>query len=98
MLPRRTDWIAAIALIAPSALAQDGPSSAARSAEMRELAGAITLVRAADGSKAAPLPEPIYRFDDPARGHPDGSLWAFGESGRPAALLSLALEKTDRGD
>lgn len=81
----------------PATPAEDGPSSAARSAEMRELAGAITLVPASVGTKAELIPEPIYRFDDPARGHPDGTLWAFGRTGRPAALLCLALEKTDRG-
>jgi hypothetical protein len=82
-----------------SATAQDGPrsTSAARSAAMRELAQAITLVPAPAGTKSELIPEPIYRWDDPARLFSDGTIWAFGKSGRPDALLCLSLEKDHRG-
>jgi hypothetical protein len=73
------------------------PSSAARFLAMRELAGALTLVPALGTARAERIAEPIYRFDDPARSFSDGTLWAFGKSGRPAALLCLSLEKADRG-
>ncbi len=88
-----------LCLAASSARTQDGPRSttAARSAAMRELARAITLAPAPAGTKSDLILEPIYRFDDPARRFSDGTIWAFGQSGRPDALLCLSLEKDDRG-
>ncbi len=104
MPDRQPIWIAATALVgvclaARSASPQDGTrsTSADRVAAMRELAQAITLVQAPAGTKAALISEPIYRFDDPARLFSDGTIWAFGKSGRPDALLCLSLEKNDRG-
>jgi hypothetical protein len=73
-------------------------TSAARFAAMRELARAIRLAPASGGTKSELVPEPIYRFDDPARLFSDGTIWAFGNSGRPEALLCLSLEKNDRGE
>jgi hypothetical protein len=97
-------WIASMALIglclaASSARTQDEPpsTSAARTAAMRELAQAITLVSTPTGTKAELISEPIYRFDDPARRFSDGTIWAFGKSGRPDALLCLSLERNKRG-
>ncbi len=86
-------------LAASSARTEDGPplTSAARSAAMRKLARAITLAPAPAGTKSELISEPIYRFDDPARLFSDGTVWAFGKSGRPDALLCLSLEKNDRG-
>jgi hypothetical protein len=88
-----------LCLTASSAREQDGPgsASAARCAAMRELAQAITLVPVPAGTKSELMSEPIYRFDDPARLFSDGTIWAFGKSGRPDALLCLSLEKNDRG-
>jgi hypothetical protein len=39
--------------------------------------------------------DPIYRFDDPARNVLDGTIWAWGRSGRPAALLTLSVQKKE---
>jgi hypothetical protein len=64
---------------------------------MRELAQAITLAPAPTGAKSELISEPIYRFDDPARLFSDGTIWAFGKSGGPDALLCLSLEKNNRG-
>jgi hypothetical protein len=104
MLDRPPILIATLALVgiclaAKAAMPQDGPpsTSAARSAAMRELAQAITLVPAATGTKSELIGEPIYRWDDPARLFSDGTIWAYGKSGRPDALLCLSLEKNDRG-
>lgn len=33
--------------------------------------------------------EPLLRFDDPTRAFADGTLWAWGEQGRPRALVSV---------
>jgi hypothetical protein len=90
-------------LILSFALAGDGPQGADRQAErlraMREFADGV-VVQAdspADQRKSERLAEPIYRFDDPARLFSDGSVWAWGRSGRPAALLTLAKERAPAG-
>jgi hypothetical protein len=44
------------------------------------------------GEKAAPVKlrsEPLMRFTDPTRDFYDGALWAWVESGRPHALISV---------
>ena len=98
MLDRPPIRIASLDLVglctfASTAKTQDGPpsTSAARSAAMRDLAQANTLVPAAAGTKSELISEPIYRRDDPARLFSDGTIWAFGKSGRPDALLCLSL-------
>lgn len=40
--------------------------------------------------------EPAQRFDDASRGHPDGTLWLWGESGRPTAAFEIFVQY-DRG-
>jgi hypothetical protein len=103
-MPDRTPiWIASTALdgrflAASSARTQKGTSSdsAARSVAMRELAQAITLVPAPAGTKSELIPEPIYRFDDLARLFSDGTIWAFGKSGQPEALLCVSFFLFDR--
>jgi hypothetical protein len=102
MPDRPPSWIttlarASLCLGARSARTEDAPrsTSAVRSAAMRELAQAITLVLAPAGTRSELIPEPIYRFDDPARTFSDGTIWAFGKSGRPGAMLCLSLEKAD---
>jgi hypothetical protein len=42
-------------------------------------------------AKALPLiADALYRYDDPTREMNDGSLWAYGRTGRHALLLTLA--------
>jgi len=87
-----------LGLAASSAMSQGGPPPPnSRSAAMGELAGEITLVPGPAGKKSELVADPIYRFDDPARLFSDGTLWAFGKSGRPDALLCLSLQRDDRG-
>lgn len=43
------------------------------------------------------IEEPLFRFNDAARDFPDGTLWAWGRTGRPAALLCLALYTPAKG-
>ena len=92
--------LVALALAATPGRSQDAsPSKAERSkAAMGEMARAITLVEANSRKNAGLIGEPIYRFDDPARWYSDGTIWAFGQSGRPTALFCLSLEKNDRGE
>ncbi len=104
MRPSRAAWIVATAClaVAPAAPGQQkeaAPSSTAeRSGAMAGIARAITVVEAGGKAKAGLVPEPIYRFNDPTRNYSDGTVWAFGRPGRPAALFCLSLEKNERGE
>jgi hypothetical protein len=90
-------------LILSFAVAGDGPQGADSQAErlraMRELADGVKMqiVSSAPPQKLERLAEPIYRFDDPARRFFDGTVWAWGRSGRPAALLTLAKQRATTG-
>ncbi len=35
------------------------------------------------------IKEPLLRFGDPARSNEDGTMWAWGQSGRPVAMMEL---------
>jgi hypothetical protein len=76
------------------------PGHAARLAAMRAIADRVTVQDLSQRSprKLERLAEPVYRFDDPARRFSDGTVWAWGRSGRPAALLSLAPERSLAGN
>jgi hypothetical protein len=86
-------------LILGLAITGDGPQDsgrkAARLVEMRVIADGVTVEKADRDSrlKVERLPEPVYRFDDPARQYSDGTVWVWGQSGRPAALLTLSEDR-----
>jgi len=66
---------------------------------MRRIASDVKLLVNDDGA-ARPvemIPEPLFRFNDPARDFSDGSIWGYGRKGRPIALLSLSLHSGDGG-
>ncbi|MDR3635805.1 MAG: hypothetical protein P4L84_18530 [Isosphaeraceae bacterium] len=86
--------LATLALLAfaPLLLAGDDPSQAARAKAMREIAQAVQ-VQSSDGAKVELVDEPVYRWDDPARRFGDGTVWVYGTSGRPTALLTLSLNQ-----
>jgi hypothetical protein len=67
---------------------------------MRAMADAITIKEERGGTemKLKRLDDPVYRYNDPARQFSDGSIWAWGESGRPAALFTLAKQRTGSGN
>ncbi len=89
----------AVALaIGPAGRSED-PSPMGRADAMAGLARAVVVVDPGRGGARADLvAEPIYRFDDPTRRYSDGTIWAYGRPGRPAALFCLSLEKNDRGE
>src|SRR4051794_23510019 len=90
--------IVAIVLCAIASMAGDNPAKTSLAKAMRAMADGVTM-ETIDGKTAfARVNEPIYRFDDPARKFSDGTVWAFGKVGRPAALLTFSLEKTPNGD
>jgi hypothetical protein len=41
-----------------------------------------------------PLDKPLLRFNDATRAFHDGAVWAFGEKGRPSALLAFERYET----
>lgn len=92
-MPLALDLTAALALLAT---AQE-PPGAGRAAAMAEMARGVAMTSDHDGSAIPVIAEPIYRFDDPARRFSDGTVWAFGSPGRPAALLTFSLERTPAG-
>lgn len=79
---------------APPAGAAAGPDLAAI---MRAMAGEIAMKTPDGRGRFERLDEPVSRFSDPARKFSDGTVWAFGKTGRPAALVTFSLEKARDG-
>ena len=76
----------------PQSLAQvaDKPGLSDRRLKlMRDRALAIEFV-----GKSIPKtvePKALFRYDDPARGYQDGTVWRLGKSGRPLAIVTTEL-------
>ena len=47
-------------------------------------------------AKLQKLPKPVLRFNDPSRAFQDGTVWVWGEKGRPQGLL--AIERYNSGN
>jgi hypothetical protein len=59
---------------------------------MRSLAQSIKVSPIVDDKAGPPValkPEPLLRYNDPPRGIHDATLWAWGERGRPRAVLKV---------
>jgi hypothetical protein len=59
---------------------------------MRRLAGTATVAEVADGKTGPPLElrtKPLLHYGDPGRGIREGTLWAWGGRGRPAAVMKV---------
>jgi len=68
---------------------------------MRAFADDVTMEQSSSGAslRLERLAEPVYRFADPARHTTDGTVWIWGRSGRPAALMTLTKHRPpDRED
>jgi len=48
-------------------------------------------------TKAKRIEKPVLLFGDATRGHNRGSVWAWGEKGRPAATLELWQDSIEQG-
>src|SRR5687768_1253540 len=94
----------AIILVAASARAQDtvkppvkeltkeeaAAEAKARLAKAREQLKGLNLRYTSGDEKAVPLIDrPLLTFGDAERKHENGTLWAWGETGRPVAFLEL---------
>ncbi len=97
--PTRRSFLALLAaLIGPAASAQDDAAdrdkSALRLETMRRLAKEIKVYEITDRKPGPPQPlrsEPLLRYSNPLTHAVDGTLWRWGERGRPAAVLKLGL-------
>ena len=64
---------------------------ALRMGQMRQLAQAVKVLRITDQGDvpAEPLRGPLLRMSDTSRGIVDGSIWMWGQKGRPDVVLQL---------
>jgi hypothetical protein len=85
--------LAAVPTLAQGPDAAENDTTAARLVEMSRIVQTIHVYDAGRGARR-PIPmraEPLHRWSDPTRRFKDGSLWAWGETGRPLALTTLEL-------
>ena len=40
-----------------------------------------------------PSAEPVFRYNEAARGFLDGTIWTFGDGGRPLAMLKAEIHE-----
>lgn len=79
----------------PAAEPEDPVRAAERSARldlMRGLVRGVEVTVRQEG-KVIPIPppaEPLFRYGDNARDYVDGSIWAWGEKGRPYGMITVA--------
>jgi hypothetical protein len=92
------------ALIGPTATAQDvavvRDRSAARLESMRRLAKEVKVREIEGGKPGLPMvlrPEPLLRYRVPSSRVIDGTLWGWGERGRPPSIMKLGLRGPERG-
>jgi len=83
---------ALLCLVLTPALRGDEEEEAAKKARLKEATEHMQLLEmiSASGDKGVPLLErPLLTFGDSARSNENGTLWAWGESGRPVAMVEL---------
>jgi hypothetical protein len=97
---RRSFLAVMAALIGPAASAQDGAKDRTKSTAsleaMRRLAKGVKLAELEGGKPGAPCPlrpEPLLHYGDPDRHIVEGTLWAWGERGRPPAVMKLEYRR-----
>ena len=103
---RRSFLAVTAALIAPSAYGQndveDRRKSNARLEAMRRLAKGIKICEITEGEAGPPLAlrqDPLLHYTNPTPGGVlDGTLWGWGERGRPPAVMKLGLAGPKRGE
>ena len=84
-----------------SVVAQEEPDATAEAAEFLKAARAnialITIQQAKTGAKIDPVENPVFRYKDLARGSAQGTVWIWGRTGRPAAVLEM-IRHADNSD
>lgn len=96
-IPRQTrcarGWVFAFAMTILPAEPLRADDAVARAREMKRLVQPLKGFKI-EKDKRAPvelLEEPLVRWSDPTRENGDGSLWAFGRTGRPIAVVAVEL-------
>lgn len=87
-------FVYATASISSAQEVKDAPPDAKRTLEQMLLTADSFEIKV-DGKPIEKIKTPVYRYNDPAR-HQGGAIWAFGTSGRPAALLTIAQDDSDK--
>jgi hypothetical protein len=78
--------------------AKDAAARKAQMAAMRHVGTGVTVSFSEDGQRDLEvIPEALFRSQDAAREEFDGTIWGYGKTGRPAALLTLALQPVGEG-
>ena len=103
---RRSFLAVTAALIAPSVYGQsdveDRHKTNPRLEEMRRLAKEIKIYEITEGKAGPPLAlrqDPLLHYTNPTPGGVlDGTLWGWGERGRPPAVMKLGLAGPTRGE
>jgi hypothetical protein len=73
---------------------KEPPENGAQETRRREIVEhmrAIAMVQTGEqgASEAELIDHPLLHYTDPARANDEGSLWAWGKTGRPLAMLEL---------
>ena len=105
-ITRRSFLTMTAALIAPSLYGQndveDPRKLTARLEAMRKLAKEIKIYEITEGKAGPPLvlrQDPLLHYTNPTPGGVvDGTLWGWGERGRPPAVMKLGLAGPKRGE
>ena len=87
-------WLASAAAAGAAEKPKQDGQEAVRLKLFRQLAEKAQI-SVKTGRKPAPvklLPEPLYRFQRQSKHYADGIVWAWGDGGRPAALLTMFCE------
>ncbi len=93
ILPLATNLV--IALVGTWWSPQGSDTPAGRLVAMRQFADGVTMEQTSQATRQVleRLPEPAYRFADPARHTTDGTVWIWGRSGRPSAVMTLTKHR-----
>lgn len=94
--------LSAVGEVPPLPQPGDKPKALERSVrmeQMRELVGTVAVDAITEkGRTPAELVEtPLMRYSDMSRGRLDGTLWVWGRTGRPAAIMELFTHVDGRG-
>lgn len=81
-----------IGLLSLAGVAQGQPPAAEESEQIRAARQNVAIISIRDTDSGTPfehVEDPVLQFTEPVRGNVFGTLWVWGRTGRPAAVLEL---------